>query len=54
MGARTGYRGAHRGDGDEEETKFELEDSKRLVEDYVRIVHKNTEFFSTYDAETLF
>jgi len=53
MGARAGYRGAHRGDGEGEESKFE-EVQKKELEEYVRIVHKNTEFFSTYDADTLF
>jgi len=49
------YRGAHRGEGDEgeEEKKYETEVSKRNIDDYVRIVHKNTEFFSLFDAETL-
>jgi len=53
MGARAGYRGAHRGDGEEEE-KFEENIQKKELDEYVRIVHKNTEFFSTYDADTLF
>jgi len=54
MGARAGYRGAHRGEGEEEENKYEVDQSQRTLDEYVRIVHKNTEFFSTYDADTLF
>jgi len=48
---RQGYRGAHRGEGEEEEGKEEV---PRVLEEYVKIVAKNTEFFSTYDAESLF
>lgn len=52
VGMRQAYRGAHRGDAEEEEeSKFE---STRILEDYIRIGHKNTEFFSENDADTLF
>lgn len=48
------YRGAHRGDAEEgEESKFDYAAKERLLEQYLPIVSKNTEFFSTYDAETL-
>ena len=45
----------NRGDGDEEEeeTKFEDDGKERQLEDYQRIVHKNTEFFSTEKADIL-
>jgi hypothetical protein len=55
MGARAGYRGAHRGEGEEnEENKYEVEQVTRSLDDYLRVVHKNTEFFSTYDPNSLF
>ena len=49
---RQGYRGAHRGEGEEEEEKGE--EAPRVIEEYAPIVAKNTEFFSTYDADSLF
>jgi len=49
---RGGYRGAEDGD-DDEEMKDETSKKNFPLEDYIRIVHKNTEFFSTYDADTL-
>ena len=42
----------HRGEGEEEEKEGEA--VNRKLEDYVRIIHKNTEFFSAYDADSLF
>jgi hypothetical protein len=55
MGQRRAYRGAHRGEGEEEEEekKFAIDDSKRNLEEYVRVINKNTELFSTYDAEAI-
>jgi len=39
----------NRGDGDDEEEESKVEDDgkERLMEEYHRIVHRNTEFFST-------
>ena len=53
MGRRA-YKGAHRGDDDgEEEKKFDFANAERAIEEYLPIVAKNTQFFSTYDADTL-
>jgi hypothetical protein len=50
LAQRRAYRGAHRGDGDdEEEEKIE----KRNIEEYIRVVNKNTEIFSTEDPDVL-
>jgi hypothetical protein len=53
---RQAYRGAHRSEGneEEEEKKYEVEEVERKMDDYIRIVHRNTEFFSTYDPKVLF
>jgi hypothetical protein len=50
---RRAYKGAHRGEGDEEmeEEKFEL--ASRKMEKYEKLVAKNTEFFSTNAPEDL-
>lgn len=54
MGQRRAYRGAHRGDADdEEEKKFEIADTKRNIEEYVRVINKNTELFSTAEADAI-
>jgi len=52
---RKAYRGHHRGDDDEaEEGKVDdFISKKRNMEEYLQIVAKNTQFFSTYDAEDL-
>lgn len=42
----------HGEDGTEEE-KYDVEEVKREIEEYVRFVQKNTEFFTTADPETL-
>jgi len=49
MAQRRAYRGAHRGEGEEEheEEKFEIDESKRHLGEYVRVINKNTEIFST-------
>ena len=53
---RKKYAGANRdlGDLDEEEVKGNESIDKRVVEQYFRIVHKNTEFFSLTDPTTLY
>lgn len=55
--SRRTYRnkGADRGEGDEEEeeNKYELETNKRRLTEYVRAVNKNTELFSTEDADKI-
>jgi hypothetical protein len=43
-------------DEDEADEEMKIEDASivpRKLDQYVRVVHKNTEFFSTYDAEML-
>lgn len=53
-GARRVYRGIGDAEGDTEMQEETKEESvKRSIDDYVRIVHKNTEFFSTFDADAL-
>ena len=41
--------------GEAEESKIEepTEEAKREMDEYIRVVHKNTEMFSTYDPDTL-
>jgi hypothetical protein len=48
------YRGAHRGEDDEEgeEGKYAVEE-ERKADEYIRMIHKNTEFFSTTDPAIL-
>lgn len=47
---RRAYRGAHRGEGDnEEEEKIE----KRNIEEYIKVVNKNTDMFTTEDPDVL-
>lgn len=56
VAARRQYRrGVNRGKGEEgeEENKYSLEETKREMEEYVRIINKNTEFFSTADPNQL-
>ena len=55
MAQRRAYRGAHRGEGEEEheEEKFEIDESKRHLGEYVRVINKNTEIFSTADPSIL-
>jgi len=54
-GGRSGYRGAHRGDGDEEGEESKVEENKRQMEEYIDIgMAKNTKFFSKYDPDSLF
>lgn len=48
------YKNRGEGEGEEEEeNKFEL-DQGRKIEDYVRIVHKQTELFSTFEPDVIF
>lgn len=47
------YKNRGEGDEEEEENKFEV-DKERKIEDYVRVVQKQTEMFSTFDADVLF
>lgn len=42
-----------RSDAEENKDKYELSVSKRLMDDYIRLVHKNTEFFSTVSPNDL-
>mmetsp|Transcript_27432 Transcript_27432/g.20579 ORF Transcript_27432/g.20579 Transcript_27432/m.20579 type:complete len:123 (-) Transcript_27432:77-445(-) len=49
MGTKKGYKVVKRGEGDEEEKGVERE-----MEEYVRIIEKKTEFFSTFDVEDIF
>jgi hypothetical protein len=53
---RTGYRGANRGDDsdDEEESKIEDSGKERVLENYLKVVSKNTKFFSTEKADIIF
>lgn len=48
-------KGIDRGEGDkeEEESKYEVETNKRQLTEYVRAVNKNTELFSTEDADKI-
>ncbi len=51
MGSKRKTKGYHRGDGQEEGK--EDEEEARQIDEYVRIVHKNTELFSTCDPDSL-
>lgn len=56
IAARRQYRKGvvHRGNAEgEEESKYDLEETKREIEDYVRLVNKNTEFFTSEDPDKL-
>lgn len=55
VAARRQYRHViKRGEGAEgEESKFDVEETKRQIEEYVRLVNKNTEFFTTTDPSEM-
>jgi hypothetical protein len=47
------YAGAHRGEGDEE-SKIDEGHFERLLDEYVGVISKKTEMFSTYSADEIF
>ena len=50
---RRAYKGAHRGEGDEEAEEEKFQIPQRKIEKYLRLVNKNTEFFSSNEPEEL-
>lgn len=55
-GGRRAYKGAHRGDADEEGaelTSTDILSKKRVLDEYVGIVSKNTEFFTKAEPDVI-